>query len=81
MNDMRDEIIEILEDLNPEVDYDTCTTLVTERYINSLSMVALIPELEDAFDIEIPAVEIVAANFDSVDAMVALVERLVEEDD
>lgn len=77
---MRDEIIEILEDLNPEVDYDTCTSLVTGRYINSLSMVALIPELEDAFDVEIPAVEIIAPNFDSVDAMVALIERLLEEE-
>jgi acyl carrier protein len=73
---MRDEIIRILEDIDPSVVYDRCTTLVTDRYISSLSMVALIPELEDAFDVEIPAVEVVVQNFDSVDAMVALVTRL-----
>lgn len=77
---MRERIIQILEEIDPCVVYDTCTTLVTDRYINSLSMVAFIPELEDAFDIEIPAVEIVAQNFDSVDAMVSLIERLCEEE-
>lgn len=75
---MRDQLIEVLEDLNPGIDYETCTTLITDRYIDSLSMVALIPELEDVFDVEIPPVEIVAENFDSVDAMVSLLERLDE---
>ncbi len=78
---MRDELLDVLEDLNPGVDYENCTTLVTDRFIDSLTMVALIPELEDAFDVEIPPVEIIAKNFDSVDAMLALLERLVEEDD
>lgn len=76
---MKDQIIGLLKEIDPWVDYDTCTTLVSDRYINSLSMVALIPDLEDAFDIEVPAVEIVARNFDSVDAMVALITRLREE--
>lgn len=73
---MRDEIIRILEEIDPTVVYEQCTTLVTDRYINSLSMVALVPELEDAFDVEIPAVEIIVQNFDSVDAIVALITRL-----
>lgn len=73
---MRNKIIEILEEINSGVDYELCTSLVSDRYINSLSMVALIPELEDAFDVEIPAVEIVVQNFDSVDAMASLITRL-----
>ena len=78
---MRDEIIDILEDINPDVDYEDCTTLIDDRFIDSLSMVSLIAELEDAFDITIPAVEVVAGNFNSVDAMCALVKRLAEEDE
>ena len=77
---MREQIVEILMDLNPDVDYDTCTTLIEERHIDSLSMVSLIADLEEAFDIEIPAVEIVAANFNSADAIANLVARLREED-
>lgn len=78
---MLEEIIEILEDINPEVDYETCTTLIDDRHIDSLGMVSLVAELEDAFDITIPAVEVVASNFNSAPAIAALVERLVEEEE
>lgn len=78
---MNEEIVEILEDLNPGVDYENCTTLIDDRLIESLVMVSLIAELEDAFDITVPAVEVVPANFNSVDAMAALVQRLVEDEE
>lgn len=78
---MKEQIKELLMDLNPEVDYDTCTTLIDDRHINSLSMVSLVADLEDEFDVEIPAVEIVPANFNSLDAITALITRLSEEDD
>ena len=75
-----DEIIEILESLKPGVDYETAGDLVDSRVLDSLTILALVPELEDAFDVTIPAVEIVPANFNSVQAIDALVTRLVEED-
>ena len=75
-----DEIIEILESLKPGVDYETADNLVDSRVQDSLTILALVPELEDAFDVTIPAVEIVPANFNSAQAIDALVTRLVEED-
>ena len=74
-----DEIIEILESLKPGVDYETADNLVDSRVLDSLTILALVPELEDAFDVTIPAVEIVPANFNSAQAIDALVTRLVEE--
>ncbi len=73
---MKKQIIDILEDINPGVDYETCSSLVDSRFIDSLTMVALVAELEDAFDVEMPPVEIVPDNFNSVDAMCALMARL-----
>ena len=78
---MKEQIIEILTDINPEADYEMCTTLVTDRHITSLDMVSLVAELEEEFDVLIPPVEIVTENFDSVDAIAALVARLAEEDE
>ena len=75
-----DEIIEILESLKPGVDYETADNLIDSRVLDSLTILALVPELEDAFDVTIPAVEIVPANFNSAQAIDALVTRLVEED-
>ena len=62
---MRDTILEILEDIGEDVDFDTCETLIDA--------------LNDEFDISIPATEIIPENFNSVDAMAAMVARLSEE--
>ena len=75
-----DELIEILEELQPEVDYAACTDLIDGHRLDSLSILALIAELEDAFDITIPAVEIIPSNFNSAQAIWAMVTRLQEEE-
>lgn len=74
-------IIDILEELVPDVDYTTETGLVQRRILDSLTIIALVSELEEEFDITIPAVEIVAENFDSAAAIDALITRLVDEED
>lgn len=73
------EIIEILEDIKPGIDYAACEDLIDSRKLDSLSIISLVAELEDAFDITIPAVEIIPANFNSVKAIKAMVDRLQEE--
>ena len=73
-------LFEILEDIQPDVDYETCTDLIDGHHLDSLSIISLIAELEDEFDITIPAVEIVATNFNSAQAMWKMIERLQEED-
>lgn len=75
-----EELYEILEELQPEVDFHTAKNLIDAHLLDSLSIISLIAELEDQFDITIPAVEIIPANFNSADAIWALVERLQEED-
>ena len=72
-------IVSILEDIKPGIDYENCKELIDGHYLDSLSIISLIAELEDEFDITIPAVEIVPANFNSVEQMAAMVVRLQEE--
>ena len=76
---MKDQIIEILEDIQPEADYETCQTLIDDHILTSLDVLSLVAELEDEFDVTIPTVEIIPSNFNSVDAIAAMVERLQEE--
>ena len=73
-----DELIEILEDIKPDVDYEGCENLIDGHYLDSLSIISLIAEIEDAFDVTVPAVEVVPANFNSVKAMWSMIERLQE---
>ena len=76
---MRDTILEILADIIDEDDLDTCTTLIDDGLLSSLDIIQLIGALNDEFDISIPATEIIPQNFNSVDAMAAMVARLSEE--
>lgn len=74
-----EKLLEILEDINPDIDYASCKDLIDGHYLDSLSIISLIAELEDAFDITIPAAEIIPANFNSANAMWAMIERLQED--
>ena len=76
---MKEQIMEILEDIQPEADYETCQTLIDDHILTSLDVLSLVAELEDEFDVTIPTVEIIPSNFNSVDAIAAMVDRLQEE--
>lgn len=76
-----DELLEILEDLAPEVDFENCEDLIDSHKLDSLTIISLISDIEDEFDITIPTVEIVPKNFNSVAAMMEMIERLQSEDD
>ena len=72
-------IIEILEDLKPGVDYKNIDNLIDGRYLDSLTILSLVSELEEEFDIEIPTIEIIPNNFNSIEKINQLVEKLKEE--
>ena len=74
-----EKLIEILENLQPEVDYETCENLVDGRYLDSLTILSLISEIEDEFDVEIQTVEIIPNNFNSAKKIWELIKKLREE--
>ena len=73
---MRDTILEILEDIGEDVDFDTCETLIDDGILSSLDIIQLIGALNDEFDISIPATEIIPENFNSAQALWAMIQRL-----
>ena len=73
-----DQLIAILNSLHPDVDFSTTTDLVDEGILDSLDIVTLVTEIDAAFDVTIPAEEIVPENFNSAEALMALIERLDE---
>lgn len=75
-----EKLIEILEDIKGNVDYETEENLVDDRILDSFSILTLVAELEDEFDIEIPYNEIKPQNFNSAKCLWEMVTRLSEED-
>ena len=74
-----DELIEILENLHPEVDFETCTTLIDDKILDSCDIISIISEINETFDVVIPAEEIIPENFNSAQALYALITRLADE--
>lgn len=74
-----EELLSILESIKPDVDYENCVDLVDGHHLDSLSILALISEIEDEFDVTIPTVEIIPSNFNSVESIYALITKLQDE--
>ena len=73
---MREKVLAVCTRVNEKVDY-TRTDLIDGGNIDSVTLVEIASELMDEFDIEIPYEEIMPENFNSIDAMTALVEKYV----
>ena len=72
---MRDEVIEILEMICPDIDVNDEDMNLPED-LDSMDIIALIAELEDKFDIEITMDEKTEEHFENIDTLVAMIERL-----
>ena len=73
-----EKLMEILREIDDTIDFENETALIDGRILDSFGMITLVSELEDAFDIQIGASEMVPENFNSVQAMWEMVTRLKE---
>ena len=71
-----EKLMEILENLQPDVDFENTEDLVDGRYLDSLTILSLIAEIEEEFDVEIPTVEIIPSNFNSAKKIWELIEKI-----
>lgn len=76
---MREKLLEVLADAKPGFEFEGKTGLVDDGYLDSFDIITLVTELNDKFEIDIPVEEIITENFNSVDVILALVERLTGE--
>ncbi len=78
MDDMKT-LLEVLSEINDEIDFETETGLIEQGWIDSLDLMRIIAALNVAFDIRITPVDIEPENFNSAEAMLALVRQHREE--
>ena len=66
---MKKQIIEILSEICPGIDFETETALIDDGLIDSLDIVAVVTELMEAFDVELGVDDLTPENFNSVEAI------------
>ena len=71
-----DKLIEILDDIQPGVDFRNCDTLIEDGLLDSFAILSIVSELQDEFGISITPAEIIPENFNSAKALWDMVCRL-----
>lgn len=76
----REKLLEILEDINDEIDYENETNLIDGKMLDSFSIIRLIANICEEFDIDIGPKWMKNENFNSVDAMCHMIDTILEDE-
>lgn len=75
-----EKVLEILMDVRPDVDFMNETRLIEDGILDSFDIIAITSEFNSEFDIEIPIDELEPYNYNTVENIWKLIQRLMEED-
>lgn len=74
-----DKLKEILESIRPDLDFDVEKSLIDDGVLDSIDIISIVTELNDEYDIEINVQYLLPENFNSIEAIYELVQKLLEE--
>ena len=72
---MREKLLEILNNVNDGVEYEEETSLIDDHLIDSFGLITIVAEIEAEFNVKITPTDMLPENFNSVDAMLQMIER------
>ncbi|MDO4619096.1 MAG: phosphopantetheine-binding protein [Lachnospiraceae bacterium] len=75
-----EQLFEILEDARPDVDFRTADSLIDDEILDSFDIISIVGEINDAFDVEINADDLLPENFNSAEAIFELITKLQNQD-
>ena len=73
-----DELLEILNDLHPEIDYESEEALLDDGILDDDDIDTIVTEVQENFDVTIDLDDVTPANFNSARYIYALIESLSE---
>lgn len=76
-----EELLEILNDMHPDIDFETYEGLIDDSILDSFDIVSLVSEIADNFDVQINASELIPENFNSANALWALISSKMDDED
>ena len=75
---MKQKILDVIAEVNKDIILYNGDNLFDAGILDSLQVVNLIAELEDALDIDIDAAYVVEDNFKTKEAIIAMIEMIIE---
>ncbi len=71
-----EELLRIMSEVRPDIDFETETQLIDNEMLDSLDIVAIVTDVNDEFDVEINVNDLLPENFNSAEALYELIQRL-----
>lgn len=75
---MEQEILHILQEINPYMEIETDTKLLEEAILDSMEILLLISELEDKYQIQIPLESLQLEDFQDILSITKFVKKQIE---
>jgi len=75
---MEQEILHILQEINPYMEIETDTKLLKEEILDSMEILLLISELEDKYQIQIPLESLQLEDFQDILSITKFVKKQIE---
>lgn len=76
---MLDTLLDLLAEVRDDIDFESCDTLIDDGLLESFDILQIVAAINEEFDVEIPALQIIPENFNSAEAMLGMIERLQDE--
>ena len=72
---MKEKILEILQDLRPELDFTESNDFIEDGYLDSFDMIVLISQLDKNYGISILGEDIIPENFSNIENIINIVKK------
>ena len=70
-----EKLMGILRDIRPDLDFDTADKLIDNSILESIDIISIVSEINDAFDININVTDLLPENFNNALAIWTLIQR------
>lgn len=75
-----EKLLKILNDIKPEINFEEEDNLIEKGILTSFEIIRLVMDINNEFDIEISPLHIIPENFKSAKAIMALIEKIEDEE-
>lgn len=75
---MQEKILEILQDLRPELDFTESNDFIEDAYLDSFEMIGLVSALDKEFGISILGEDIIPENFANLESIINVVNKYIK---
>lgn len=73
------ELLENLKSVCANIDFENCSNLVTGGVLSSLEIINIVTMIDDEYDIKLPVTELKPENFESVQSIFDMIQRIEED--